>query len=112
MKNREYKIVLCESHPELCFKRLNGKAVMTKKKTAEGFEERRRILEKYLEKGMMESIQDRTKELCCMPDDIMDAVCLAVTAALKAHGMCETIPEKPDEDSRGLEMQMVVPKVG
>ncbi len=85
---------------------------MTKKKTAEGFEERRRILEKYLEKGMMESIQDRAKELCCMPDDIMDAVCLAVTAALKAHGMCETIPEKPDEDSRGLEMQMVVPKVG
>lgn len=104
--------MLCESHPELCFKRLNGKAVMTKKKTAEGFEERRRILEKYLEKGMMESIQDRAKELCCMPDDIMDAVCLAVTAALKAHGMCETIPEKPDEDSRGLEMQMVVPKVG
>ena len=109
--HREYKNVLCESHPELCFTRLNGKALMMKKKTAEGFEERRSILEKYFENGMMTGIQVRAKELRCMPDDIMDAVCLAVSAALKAHGMCETIPENPDKDSRGLAMQMVVPIV-
>lgn len=110
--HREYKNVLCESHPELCFTRLNGKALMVNKKTTDGLEERRSILEKYIEKGMMDGIRVRAKELRCMPDDIMDAACLAVSAALKAHGMCETIPEKPDEDSRGLEMQMVVPKVG
>ena len=110
--HREYKNVLCESHPELCFTRLNGKALMMKKKTAEGLEERRSILEKYIEKGTMDGIQVRAKELRCMPDDIMDAVCLAVSAALKAHGMCETISEEPETDARGLMMQMIVPKVG
>lgn len=108
--HREYKNVLCESHPELCFTRLNGRALMMKKKTVEGLEERRRILEKYLKNGMMDGIQVRAKELNCMPDDIMDAVCLAVSAALKAHGMCEMIPEEPETDARGLVMQMVVPK--
>ena len=108
--HREYKNVLCESHPELCFTRLNGKALMMKKKTAEGLEERRSILEKYIEKGMLDGIQVRAKELHCMPDDIMDSVCLAVSAALKAHGMCEMIPEEPETDARGLVMQMVVPK--
>ena len=53
----------------------------------EGIEEHRRIFEKYLEKGMMESIQDKAKELHCKSIDIMDAVCLAVMASLKAHGM-------------------------
>ena len=108
--HREYKNVLCESHPELCFTRLNGKALMMKKKTAEGLEERQSILEKYIEKGMMDGIQVRARELNCMPDDIMDSVCLAVSAALKAHGMYETIPEEPETDARGLVMQMVVPK--
>ena len=110
--HREYKNVLCESHPELCFTRLNGRALMMKKKTAEGLEERRSILEKYIEKGMMDGIQVRAKDLRCMPDDIMDAVCLAVSAALKAHGMCEVIPEEPETDAGGLVMQMIVPKVG
>ena len=110
-EHREYKNVLCESHPELCFTRLNGRALMMKKKTVEGLEERRRILEKYLKNGMMDGIQVRAKELNCMPDDIMDAVCLAVSAALKAHGMYETIPEEPETDTRGLVMQMIVPKV-
>lgn len=110
--HREYENVFCESHPELCFTRLNGKALMMKKKTAEGLEERRSILEKYIEKGTMDDIQVRAKELRCMPDDIMDAACLAVSAALKAHGMCDTIPEEPETDARGLVMQMIVPKVG
>ena len=108
--HREYKNVLCESHPELCFTRLNGKALMMKKKTTEGLVERRSILEKYIEKGMLDGIQVRAKELHCMPDDIMDSVCLAVSAALKAHGMCETIPENPQKDTKGLVMQMIVPK--
>lgn len=61
---------------------------------------------------MIESIQDRAKELCCKSDDIMDAVCLAATVALKAHGICESIPQNPDKDARGIAMQMIVPKAG
>ena len=41
---------------------------------------------------------------------MMDAVCLAVTGALYAHGLYETIPENPDKDAHGLEMKMTVPK--
>ena len=50
------------------------------------------------------------RELNCMPDDIMDSVCLAVSAALKAHGMCETIPKDPEQDDTGLYMRLTVPK--
>ena len=35
---------------------------------------------------------------------------LAVTVAMHAHGVCEIIPEKPEEDSKGLKMQMFVLK--
>ena len=42
---------------------------------------------------MMESIQDKAKELRCKSNDIMDSVCLVVTASLKALGMCDTISE-------------------
>ena len=40
----------------------------------------------------------------------MDAACLAITACLTAHGMCEIIPEKPEQDDTGLYMQLTVPK--
>ena len=53
---------------------------------------------------------EEAKTLQCKPDDMMDAVCLAVTAALYAHGLCETIPQNPDRDAHGLEMKMTVPK--
>ena len=110
-EHKEYKNVLCEAHPELCFKRLKGQALRTRKKEREGLEERRNILLKYLKNDMLDEIRDRAKFLGCMPDDIMDALCLAVSASFKAHGMCETILENPERDARGLIMQMIVPKV-
>ena len=110
-EHREYTNVLCEAHPEVCFKRLKGQALKMKKKETEGLEERRNILLKYLKNEMLDGIRDRAKFLGCMPDDIMDALCLAVSAAFKAHGMCETIPKKPEKDPRGLIMQIIVPKI-
>lgn len=41
---------------------------------------------------------------------VLDATCLAVTAALKAHSLTDTMPENPEKDARGLPMQMVMPK--
>lgn len=41
----------------------------------------------------------------------LDAVCLAVTASMKNKGHCETVPDKPCKDARGLFMQMVIPKI-
>ena len=55
---------------------------------------------------------DKAKELGCKQDDLIDAICLAVTGALYAHGQYETIPAEPEPepDEKGLLMQMVVPK--
>ena len=106
----EYKEILCESHPEICFARMKGYALRTKKSSVVGATERAGILSKYIKDERLESVYIQAKELGCKPDDILDAACLAVTAALKAHDLTETIPEKPKTDARGLPMQMVVPK--
>lgn len=108
-EHREYKNVICESHPELCFARLNGSVVLSKKKEFSGFSERAHILSEYVECKSLDGLWNKAKELKCQPDDIMDAVCLAVTAGLKAQDMCETVPENPQKDARGLLMQMIVP---
>ena len=72
--------------------------------------ERERILSEYLDRKSLPHFYDEAKTLQCKPDDMMDAVCLAVTGALYAHGLCETIPANPDRDAHGLEMKMTVPK--
>jgi len=63
----------------------------------------------YADERLRGDLQEE-KALQCKPDDMMDAVCLAVTGALYAHGLCETIPANPDRDAHGLEMKMTVPK--
>ena len=60
---------------------------------------------------MLKKLSSKAKELGCTPDDVVDATCMAVTAAMKAHDMCETVPAEPEKDSTGLLMQMIVPKM-
>ena len=67
-------------------------------------------MQKYLPRKPLFGMWGKAKELGCNPDDLMDAACLAVTACLTAHGMCEIIPEKPEQDDTGLYMQLTVPK--
>ena len=54
---------------------------------------------------------DKAKKLECKQDDLIDAICLAVTGALYAHGQYETIPSEPKLDEKGLLMQLIVPKM-
>ena len=51
------------------------------------------------------------KQNRCNVDDIVDAICLAVTANLAKQGLCEVIPEEPMVDETGLKMQMVIGKM-
>ena len=108
--HREYKEILCESHPELCFARLKGSVLQTKKSSIVGATERAGLLSKYIIDERLEFISDLARELGCKPDDILDAACLAVTAAFKAHSMTETILGKTEKDAKELPMQMIVPK--
>ena len=111
LKNHpEYKNRILESHPEVAFARLNGSVVMSRKKEEPGPSERIHILSEFLEAKELSGFYDKAKKLGCNQDDMIDAVCLAVTGALYAHGQCETIPEKPEADEKGLLMKLTVPK--
>ena len=105
----EYRNRILESHPELDFARLKGRALTSRKKGYEGFSERADILERYLPGQPLHSLFEKAKEYKCNPDDLLDAICLAVTAALSAEGMCDTIPEDPELDDNGLYMKLTIP---
>lgn len=119
-ENPEYKDKICESHPEVCFARLNGnEAIEIKKSRTKGISMRIEVLEKLLEPGALDDIKALAKKGNCKPDDVLDAVCLAVTARFKAEGKCECIlgeitsgDERLLMDGKGLKMQMVVPVRG
>ena len=106
----EYKNRILESHPEVVFSRLNGAVVISRKKDFEGFMERERILSEYLEQDGVAGLWEKAKDYKCNSDDLMDAACLAVAAALHAHDLTETIPEEPESDENGLFMQLTVPR--
>ena len=86
--------------------------ILSRKKEFVGFSERARILSGYIGRETPTDLWDTAKQIHCSPDDVMDAVCLAVVAGIKVQGGCETIPEGPMEDSKGLLMQMIVPQKG
>lgn len=110
LSNEEYMNVIRESHPEVCFARLNGEVLMTNKSEKEGITDRVQVLSRYLQNLSEEYVRTSAKKLGCKLDDILDAVCLAVTANLDAQGRTEIIPENPSTDDKGLKMQMVIPK--
>lgn len=95
---------LAESHPEVAFQILNGgKGVQYSKHTEEGITERMAILHSH---GI-----DREPHFADFApkqyEDVLDALCLALSAKLGwENGFC-TIPENPACDSRGRKMQMI-----
>lgn len=107
--NTRYKNVIKESHPEVCFSRLNGEVLMSSKHTDEGIQERSKVLQKYIDGSSYEEIKAISSKLRCNMDDITDSICLAIVANLESSGNTETIPENPMKDETGLLMQMVVP---
>ncbi len=99
-----------ESHPEVCFAKLNGGTVLSKKSEIEGFEYRLEILSQFLPNITKADVAAAAKRFKCNVDDIIDAICLAVTANIVYQGNYDTIPNHPMKDETGLLMQMVIPK--
>jgi len=95
-----------EAHPELCFWALNGyETVRSKKQSKEGYRERMEILEKAhteTQEAAVEAVNRYSNTEVCR-DDIVDALCLTVTA----QGELDTVPSNPPTDDRGLPMEMV-----
>lgn len=110
-ENPAHKNRLKESHPEVCFSRLNGSVVMSRKADGEGITERVRIIQAYLPDITEKYIYQQAKQFKCNPDDVVDSIVLCITANLEAQGKCNVIPEKVQEDVTGLKMQMTIPAI-
>lgn len=101
------KRIIRESHPEVAFQALNDHAPMLhNKKTHKGRCERLGLLKrKYTHAGRMlheARRQYRLKQV--QRDDILDAICLAVTAW---RGGLRALPASPQTDSLSLPMEIV-----
>lgn len=99
--NPSWKNKLLESHPECAFQALNnGEGLEFSKHTDEGIELRTKILSKYV-KSIKSLLIMAPKEA---REDILDALCLAITSKLGV----KSIPENPKVDSVELKMQILV----
>lgn len=107
--NPTHKNKLKESHPEVCFSRLNGSVVMSRKADGEGITERVGIIKQYMPEITEEYIYQEAKQFKCNADDIVDSIVLCITANLAAQGKTDVIPRTVQEDVTGLKMQMTIP---
>ena len=101
-------IEMIESHPELCFKYLNGgKVVLSKKSTTEGIEARLHILSQYDPKisELFQKILAETKRKQAKKDDILDAICLCVVNQRAAENL-HFLKDKNQSDEKGIEIKI------
>ncbi len=83
-QNTLLKPMFYETHPELCFKQMNGKSLVYKKKTQEGFEERLIILER-LDKSIRNVFHQSRQQFLkkhVANDDMLDSLVLAYSSFL------------------------------
>lgn len=99
-----------ESHPELSFMAINGAPVAFPKRTDEGQQVRRTLLQQAfapLCPDWWEAVQafwtSQPRKLAQM-DDLLDACVLAWSAWRHTQGLSEACIGEPTHDSRGLEM--------
>ncbi len=106
--NPEWKNRLMESHPEVAFQMLNhGRGLQYSKHTEAGIAERVGILQNYGvdTNALLKDYSVKRHE------DVLDALCLAVSAQQGCENGFFTLPNNPVCDSHGLKMQMVFGKV-
>lgn len=89
-----------EAHPEVCFARMAGRPLTTRKKTWAGAEQRRKLLD---ENGIhLSSDLGPAGEMAAV-DDVLDAAATAWTARRHAYGQARPMPETPEVFSDGIE---------
>ncbi len=99
-----------ETHPELCFRWLNGgHPVENSKKSQAGQRIRRELL-----RGRTSNLDAALKQArraygsrWLDLDDLLDAIAAAVLARLAAEGKVTSVPLAPERDAYGLRMEIV-----
>jgi len=117
-----------EAHPELAFATLVGTPMQYNKKTLEGREERRKVLESlfygrgdkspftfpFEKRGKRKASGNFYKYFPrshVAPDDILDAYALAWTALCISSGQANRVPDRQQIDRKGLRMEIWFPLV-
>ena len=94
-----------ESHPELCFWRLNGRRPLLQPKKvkgrvhAPGMEERRELLRAC---GIGEGVFRAAPPRGSGEDDLLDALAVLTAARNRIAGKCIRFPDPPPSDAHGL----------
>jgi predicted RNase H-like nuclease len=98
-----------EVHPEICFWGIARRAMCHSKKTSEGYDERRILLERALGCQFPDRPHWRlmTAARGAQPDDMLDAAVAALTAYRAILGNTERLPDRPDIDEAGLRMEII-----
>jgi predicted RNase H-like nuclease len=98
-----------EIHPEVTFCVLNGgMPAEHNKKTPAGRDERIALLSTIFPDAR-EKTEALRRPRQIEPDDVLDALAAAWTAAKAAVGQATTLPEQPPRDSKGLRMEILTP---
>jgi 2-phosphosulfolactate phosphatase len=99
--------VLREVHPEVCFARLAGR-VLPSKKTFQGIAARIEILSQRIgiEEDSLRAQAARLRPAGAKLDDLLDAA-IALVVALTPAGVTSLLPPTPEHDERGLAMEMI-----
>ena len=95
------KRIVYEAHPELAFARMNGgKPVLSKKRKADGFADRRRLLARHGFKWKVETLSGAAR------DDVLDSMAVCRTALLIAQGTATRLGPARQRDRYGLPMNI------
>ncbi|NEV94119.1 DUF429 domain-containing protein [Psychroflexus sp. YR1-1] len=105
MMKKPGEMEVYESHPEICFKYLNGSEVIqTKKSTQEGFQDRFQLLKKIhpeLE-DVYQNITETFSKSKVKPDDILDAMVLCVANLKSEASGLKFLEDESNVDENGL----------
>jgi len=98
-----------EIHPEVSFWALNNQKPMQYKKTSlNGRKERMKLLDSIFS-GLERIVSETRIPRKVAPDDILDALVAAWTAAQTVIGKATILAEEPENDCKGLRMEILCP---
>ncbi len=101
-----------ESHPELCFQRLNGdRPLRFAKKESAGWEERADLLERHAA-GVRQAalvFLGETRRSQVQADDVLDAAVLAVSAWINRGRRAHFIRQAEEKDAAGIPLRIACP---
>ena len=102
----EHTSLLVESHPEMVFAKMFGAPVAEPKRTPEGLSQRLDILAGLWPPAYKAFALIRVPLSKAVPDDIVDAMCMAVAGQMALRTGLKSLPDVPPYDACGLPMQM------